>query len=308
MEIDDILKKARDIFNSKYPGHAFKWTNPRRNRIFGLCPEHYDTAPSFNIYIENGQVFYHCFGCGFSGKIEELSDETSEAYISSFSEENLNDEDSDFVFKKNFKIINSLEDSHVKDVVKAFLKKRGLTNDDVIKYNIHFCVEGKSPYFMYLGFPFYKDSSKIDFFCARKTLLAGPKYLFPIVKKTKKTCFYFDDNCEDVVLVEGVMDAIKVHKAGFNVMILFGKVISKYQLEVLKEYQFKKVKVFLDQDAIYGGESLVKILIRNGFNANLFVPTKKDPGDMSEEDILKTLKGKNRVLNKISGLLKRGQK
>ena len=38
---------------------------PKGGRLAGLCPFHAEKTPSF--YVNDGDGFYHCFGCGVSG-------------------------------------------------------------------------------------------------------------------------------------------------------------------------------------------------------------------------------------------------
>jgi hypothetical protein len=61
-----------------------KW-HGNEQRKKGLCPEHTDHEPSFNVYEYNGKSYYKCFSCGFKGSLydfiaEELTPEQKEVY------------------------------------------------------------------------------------------------------------------------------------------------------------------------------------------------------------------------------------
>ncbi len=78
------LNRLKEFLEQKYEGHDFKFKGNER-RIMGLCPEHDDHNPSFNIYEYNGKAYYKCFSCGFKGSlydftIGELTPEQKEKY------------------------------------------------------------------------------------------------------------------------------------------------------------------------------------------------------------------------------------
>lgn len=78
------INRLKEFLENKYQGHDFKFKGNDR-RIIGLCPEHDDHNPSFNIYEYNGKAYYKCFSCGFKGSlydftIGELTPEQKEIY------------------------------------------------------------------------------------------------------------------------------------------------------------------------------------------------------------------------------------
>lgn len=58
--------------------------------------------------------------------------------------------------------------------------------------------------------------------------------------------FYYSDSHNKIVVVEDVVSAYKVHKAGYNVLALLGTKASDKQLELL--YNYKDVIIWLDPD------------------------------------------------------------
>lgn len=66
------LEDLQKLFQNLYPQHEFNW-KVKSKRIWGLCPFHEETKPSFNIYYNlQGIPAYHCFGCNKSGNILQL--------------------------------------------------------------------------------------------------------------------------------------------------------------------------------------------------------------------------------------------
>ena len=69
---------------NKYPEHDFKWQGGEGRKI-GLCPEHDDHSPSFNIFKHDDKSYFKCFSCGFKGSLydfikDELTPEEKEKY------------------------------------------------------------------------------------------------------------------------------------------------------------------------------------------------------------------------------------
>ena len=67
----DNLTKLKEFLEQKYEGYDFKFKGNDR-RLVGLCPEHDDHNPSFNIYEYNDKAYYKCFSCGFKGSLYDF--------------------------------------------------------------------------------------------------------------------------------------------------------------------------------------------------------------------------------------------
>ncbi|MHB8568999.1 MAG: AAA family ATPase, partial [Metallibacterium sp.] len=66
------LERLKFGLEEKYPQHEFNWKQAG-NRFIGLCPEHEDKSPSFNIFEINGHQHYKCFACDFQGHISSIT-------------------------------------------------------------------------------------------------------------------------------------------------------------------------------------------------------------------------------------------
>jgi hypothetical protein len=71
----DKLTALQRHLELKYEGHDFKWRESGSKRIIGLCPEHPDKNPSFNIFRYNDKSYYKCFSCGLHGSLYDFIQE-----------------------------------------------------------------------------------------------------------------------------------------------------------------------------------------------------------------------------------------
>jgi DNA primase len=101
-------------------------------------------------------------------------------------------------------------------------------------------------------------------------------------------------NHSEVIIVEGSVDAMKVHESGFpNVVASLGAQVSAQQVTMLKKY-FDRIVIFSDNDD--AGNAMRDGIINSCCGKDLYkaiIPEDlKDPGEMSVEQI------KNSILNK----------
>ena len=73
--MDDKLTTLQKHLELKYEGHDFNWRESGSKRVIGLCPEHPDKNPSFNIFIYNDKAYYKCFSCDFYGSLYDFIQE-----------------------------------------------------------------------------------------------------------------------------------------------------------------------------------------------------------------------------------------
>jgi DNA primase len=96
----------------------------------------------------------------------------------------------------------------------------------------------------------------------------------------------------DVVLVEGVFDAIKVHVAtGKEVVALGGKQLARYLLHDLLKLRPRNVRIMLDSDALGAALTLSsKLAPFVDSIERIAVPDGEDPGSMDYEAIREALR------------------
>ena len=107
--------------------------------------------------------------------------------------------------------------------VKQYAKQRGITREDIIKYNIGYCDSGH--YANRIIIPSYDSDNRLNYFIARSVYDEEKfKYKNPPVSKN---VIMFENQInwdEPITLVEGVFDAISVKR---NVIPILGKFIPK---------------------------------------------------------------------------------
>ena len=129
----------------------------------------------------------------------------------------------------------------------AYLKRRGITREDILRYNIGYCESGE--YEAHVIIPSYDSNGVLNFFIGRRyyTDDTGIPHKKPDVPMNTIIGFEsFINWNEPLNLVEGVFDAFAVRN---NAIPLFGKYPSQALRERMNQYHVKRVNVVLDLDA-----------------------------------------------------------
>lgn len=162
-----------------------------------------------------------------------------------------------------------------------YLKKRGFTIDDVYKYNIGYCEEGK--YQGRIIIPSYDSEGKINYFIARSYDEECPmnrRYLNP---KSSREIVPFDlyINWEEpIVLCEGAFDMMAIKR---NAIPLMDKVINDGLFKKIMKMHTKKIYIAIDKDAFKLAIECCKTFMDYGKKV-FFVPMDdKDPAKMGFE-------------------------
>ena len=168
---------------------------------------------------------------------------------------------------------------------KAYLKKRGLTDEDIIKYNIGYSNNGR--YNDSIIIPSYDSSYKLNYFISRKIVESSRKYDSPSCDKNALIGLESNINWKTpIILCEGIFDAIAVKR---NAIPLFGKTISKALMKKLVESEVKTIYLALDQDAIKDALDHAMTLLNYGKSVYLVEMDGKDPSELGFEKFTKLL-------------------
>ena len=158
----------------------------------------------------------------------------------------------------------------------AYLKKRGITTMDVLKYQIGYCEKGR--YANKIIIPTYNADGQLDYFVARSfEKEPSRKYDAP---SSDKNIIGFENMINwdiPIVLCEGAFDAIAIKR---NAIPLFGKNISKKLMQKLVTSEVQKVYLALDKDAIKSTYKIAKQLLEAGKKLFVVDLDDKDPADM----------------------------
>jgi len=289
-------KEILERYGVKKLSKSGEWWN-------GLCPFHHDKNPSFGMN-ERTKV-YNCFVCGggdfidFISKIEQVSRTRAiEIAYSLVNNLGLFDEEPEKIKEKLLAIINNFQDdflpqydvSVLKDwnYIHPYLIERGITE---YRAWAHFRV-GFSRWHEMLTFPVFWGENLIGVL-GRRTDNRKPKYKpIPGYEFPSSRIFYhFVPEYSRVVVVEGVLDAIKLWSYGvLNVVASFGSNLSDEQTELLTK-NFREVVLWFDNDEAgkSGTRKAIKKLIRH---VNVFVAEgiRKDPAEHSLREVIEVKK------------------
>jgi len=167
-----------------------------------------------------------------------------------------------------------------------FLRSRGITVEDIIKYNIGFCKEGKYGYRIII--PSYDNNRKLNYFIARDYKGETPqKYKNPPVAAKDVIGFELYINWDaPIILVEGMFDALTIKR---NVIPLFGKVIHGKLMEKLVKSSVDRIYIALDNDARRDALKQAEMLMSYGKEVYLVEMEGKDANEIGFEQFLNTI-------------------
>ena len=182
-----------------------------------------------------------------------------------------------------------------------YLKGRNLNEGDFAKYDIRYTNHGR--YGGRVIFPVY-ESKRLVCFVARSVFrTVTPKYLYPHRGETMLTAGeaifgYNGYSSKKVILVEGVFDAIAIHRSlgtdEFNAMAILGKSLSNYQAAKLWRLPTSAFYIMLDADARVDAISLATKLLstrRSGkVEIHLCSIKAKDPAEAMGIDLIKAIR------------------
>ena len=167
----------------------------------------------------------------------------------------------------------------------VYLKNRGITLVDVIRYGMGYCEEGL--YANRIIVPSYSSDGELNYFVGRDIYEGGMKYKNPPVSKDVIGLDLFINWNEPIVLCEGVFDAIAIRR---NAIPLFGKTIPKSLMKKIYEKQVKQIYILLDSDAIMDSINMTDSLMKNGINVYYVNLSEEDPSDMGFKKVINLIK------------------
>jgi DNA primase len=170
--------------------------------------------------------------------------------------------------------------------VVQYAKDRGITKEDIIRYNIGYCDGGI--YTNRIIIPSYDVDNRLNYFIARSVFAEEKfKYKNPPVSKNV-TIFENQVNWKKpITLCEGVFDAMSIKR---NAIPLLGKFIPKTLMDSIYKKGVRDIKIVLDKDAQDQALYYVNYFMNNGITVTNILPTEKDAGDMGFTKVNKILK------------------
>lgn len=241
-----------------------------------------ETSPHFQ--------FFQCWVCGFKGKklttlfrkIEVESDKINQLKLLIKVDNN----QIEIINNKKIELpkefislvsppVNNLSSKHAL----YYLKNRGITKEDIIKYNIGYCEFGK--YSNMIIIPSYDANGNLNYFTARNfDKNSSIKYKNPDVSRDIIGLEHFINWNVPIILCEGMFDAIAIKR---NVIPLLGKTIQKSLMKKIVNSTVQKIYIALDKDAIKQALNFCETLMNEGKEVYLVDLEDKDPNEMGFE-------------------------
>ena len=160
----------------------------------------------------------------------------------------------------------------------SFLKRRGLSREDIIKHQIGYCETGN--YSGRVIIPSYDSEQTLNYFISRSYYDIDFKYKNPPASKNNIVFENMIDWTSPVILVEGPFDAIAVRR---NSIPLLGKVLyGKIQQKLVREKP-PMIYIMMDSDAESDALRMDHWLSSNGLKTKFVRMDGKDPSDMGYE-------------------------
>lgn len=156
-----------------------------------------------------------------------------------------------------------------------FLYERGLTDEDILRYNLHYCLSGV--YQNRIIIPSYDSDGVLNYFVGRDFYKGGMKYKNPPIPKDIIGFDLYINWDEPIVLCEGVFDAIAIKN---NSIPLFGKTILPKLYEKIIKNRVKHIIISLDEDAFKDSLKMIKKFFDAGISVNFVKLTETDPSEL----------------------------
>ena len=190
-----------------------------------------------------------------------------------------------FSLPEKFVSLTGLEHSLAHTKPLNYLKKRGLTQQDILYWKVGFCFDGE--YKNRVIFPSFNSNGDLNYFVGRT--VTGEKFnKFKMPPASKDIVFnelYLDFD-SDIILTEGIFDAIK---AGQNSVPLLGSTLREENKLFQRIVNYDTaVYLALDPDAKKKENELIKKFINYGVETyKVEISPYKDAGEMTKEEFQK---------------------
>ena len=261
-------KEAKKILNK-----AIGRYRESGSELLFICPscDHHKYKLSINL----DKNAFKCWVCDYRGrnirrlvrrfgtftqlqKWDEITNRFDiERFSELFSEEPIEEVKEQIDFPSEFISLTSKKLPATAKFAYRYLQERGLTDDDILHWKIGYCFNGN--YRNRVIIPSFDDDGDINYFVARSH--NGDSYKYKNPRASKDIIFneLFINWSDDLVLVEGIFDAIN---AGNAVPILGSTLRSDSRL--LRKIVFNDTPVYiaLDPDAAGKERKIIKTLLR----------------------------------------------
>ena len=268
------------------------------DEILFFCPKckHHKKKLSVNLKANK----FKCWVCDYAGhtlrrlikdrgdrrSIIEWDQLTNRTDISSFDDlfKTVQEEEKQIFLPEEFRSLTMSRPPMCAQPIKRYLLNRGLTQEDIVRWKIGYCVSGQ--YSGRIIVPSFSDAGTLSYFVARSYDNHWKKYMNPPVSRNIIFNDLMIDWDSDIILVEGVFDAIK---AGSNAIPLLGSQLSEHSKLFQKIINHcPRVYFALDPDAEKKSAKLIKKMLTYGIELHrIEIMPYSDVGEMTQEEFNK---------------------
>ena len=171
-----------------------------------------------------------------------------------------------------------------------YLKKRGISGNDVLRYNVGYANSGS--YAGMIIVPSYDHSGQLNYFTSRAFYEGGMTHKNPPASRDVIGYELFVNWNEPLNIVEGPFDAMTL---GSNTVPLFGKTLSKSLIQGIVENNVKRINLILDKDALAKALEHAQKFISQGIETHIIDLPGKDPNELGKK-VVKDLIKKSKPL------------
>jgi hypothetical protein len=254
------------------------------------CPLCHHTKPKLEINMsENpkGENPWHCWVCDKKGKklyqlfksIEVPPNVMSElrTIVKYVGPETKFQVEEKLALPKEFQLLDNIHPSNITARhAAAYLKSRGITEDDILKYGIGYCEGGR--YANMVIIPSYDAKGILNYFTGRSFQKEpSVKYRNPSISRDIVPFELFINWDLPLILCEGPFDAISIKR---NVIPLLGKNIQSNLMKKIVMSSVEKIYIALDRDAQKQALNFCEKLMNEGKEVYLVDMQDKDPSEM----------------------------
>jgi len=174
----------------------------------------------------------------------------------------------------------SSSDSPSLKKARKYLHSRGITDDDILRYQMGFCEGGE--YADMVIIPSFDGDGKLNYFTSRSiNKNSYRKYKNPSMSRDIIPFELFINWDLPIIICEGPFDAITIKR---NAIPLLGKNIQPALLKKIIQSKVDKIYIVLDKDALNQALDFCEKFLNEGKEVYLVELEDKDPNEMGFEN------------------------
>ena len=315
-DIKEILSTLKsELSNGKLSNIQYKG-----DEVSITCPFHKEgkeNKPSCFIYVGDDDKIpwgtFHCFTCGEKGSLVKFiasAFDRNEYYVKEWLKKNFTEKVLEYkrldiadeidLRKLGYErmreisrmidedILNNLQSWH------PYMEQRHISKEIANKFEIKYSPEKEC-----LVFPIRDKNG--DIISATTRSVKDKKFNIP--KNTEKAIYLLNEclkeNCNQVVVCEGQIDALVSWSYGVPAIALFGAGTTEGQMKELNKTNIIHYILMYDNDSAgrKGASRFKKMIKKNVFVTDIIMPINKDVADCTKEEFLDILRKNNILLD-----------